>query len=100
MIDDLHSKIDSLLQNENTAVFWQNGERGNSTVPCVSMGVKKDKHGHVEIEVYTEIDDGGDLTKHNCCFYLKTDIMGLCDFNRRLLRIKDRGIGVRIQLAN
>ena len=98
-IDDLYDKIDSLIQNQVTEIFWQNGEKGNDTVPCVSMDMQKDKHGHVLIELYVEIDDGGELSKHNCCFYLSTDLMSLCNFNRRLLRIKERKLGTYIQLA-
>lgn len=59
---------------------------------------KKDRQGHFIIEVFAELQDGGEYEKHNCCFYVNTEYGLLMNFCNRLERIKQRKIGYIIEL--
>ena len=82
LIDDLYNKIETFLSGKVYSTCWQNGTRGDATTPCISFQFfHKDKLGHILIEVFLEIDDGGALSAHNCCFYINTETGLLHQFN-------------------
>ena len=58
----------------------------------------KDRLGHILIEVYMELDDGGSYSTHNCCFYLNTE-MGLLErFCNKLPKLKQEPLGIEVIL--
>ena len=74
--------------------IWENGEKGDETTPFVSLEVWcADKLGHVVVEVYMEIDDGALFSKHNCCFYVRTEIGMLNRFGKDLFSLVIKGVG-------
>ncbi len=83
LIDELITQIQHFLTCSLTEAEWSNEKRGNGSSACLSLRfIKKDKLGHIWIEVYMEIDDGGDFDRHNCCFYINTEVgllMSFCD---------------------
>lgn len=58
----------------------------------------KDKLGHIIIEVYAELDDGGKHSEHNCCFFVETEYGLLMNFGERLDRLKNRPAGCEVRL--
>lgn len=99
LVNGLYEKINSILQFQKETVIWKSGMRGNDSTSCVEFNITmKDACGHVIIEVYMEINDGGDLDKHHCCFYVNTEIGMLDKFNNQLISLKERGIGRKISL--
>lgn len=98
-IDELCGIIEMFLSERASSFFWQNGMKGDDTTPCISMRfVKKDKNGHVLIEVFMEIDDGGKLSSHNCCFYINTEMGLLQRFKEKLPKIMNHQVGIQVSL--
>lgn len=98
-IDELHEQIGTILQLKDKTVLWTSGERGNQSTPCIEFNISmKDPGGHVLIEVFMELNDGGSLDKHHCCFYLNTELGMLYDFNEKLMKLKEKKIGTSISL--
>ena len=100
MNKDLYHKLLYIFLNEKaTEVLWENGTIGDHSTACVSLRLlHKDKLGHILIEVFMELDDGGDYSSHNCCFYLNTE-MGLLErFYKRLPMLKQNSLGSQITL--
>ena len=58
----------------------------------------KDKLGHIQIEVYMELDDGGIFSSHNCCFYVSTELGLLLKFNKALYLFKEQQLKQKITL--
>ena len=101
LIDDLCNKIEGFLSGNVDSTYWQNGTRGDSTTPSITFCFShKDKLGHILIEVFMEIDDGGTLDTHNCCFYINTEIGSLYQFKENLLKLKAPQLGIQISLVN
>lgn len=101
LIDDLYNKIEMFLSGDVDSTCWQNGTRGDITTPCITFQFfHKDGLGHVLIEVFMEIDDGGTLSTHNCCFYVNTEIGLLYQFKENLLKLKTPQLGIQISLDN
>jgi len=97
--DDLSDIIESFIHDNNNECYWENGEKGDDTTACVSLRFyKEDKLGHIKIEVYMELDDGGKFSKHNCCFYINTELGLLLEFHKNLFKIKTRKLGEKIVL--
>lgn len=98
LIEELTAQIRAFL-NGAPEGFWANEDRGNASTACVSFRFfREDALGHIGIEVYAELDDGGDYSQHNCCFFVRTEyglLMRLCD---RLARLESSPIGYEIQL--
>ena len=79
--------------------LWANGEKGDGSTACLSLRFfNKDKLGHINIEVYAELDDGGKHSEHNCCFFVETEYGLLMNFSERLDRLKNRPAGCEIRL--
>ena len=84
-----------------TEGYWTNGERGNDSTTCASLRfLHKDRLGHILIEVYMELDDGGSYNTHNCCFYLNTETGLLEKFCKNLPKLKQKLRGVEVVLNN
>lgn len=98
-IDDLSDKIKSFINGNVKECFWENGERGDGTTACVSMKFfQGDELGHIKIEVFMELDDGGKFSKHNCCFYVNTELGLLTEFQKDLSKIKSQQLGEKVVL--
>jgi len=98
-IDELSQSIKNFLSGKANECFWLNGEKGDETTACVSMKIShKDKLGHIQIEVYMEINDGGRLSEHNCCFYVNTELGLLTEFQKDLYKIKNQQLGAKVIL--
>lgn len=99
LIDELICQIKQFLDDNDKEGLWANEGRGDDSVACLSLRFfRKDKLGHVRIEVFMEIDDGGTLDTHNCCFYVNTEIGLLHQFKENLLKLKQPQIGIQVSL--
>lgn len=99
-VKQLQNEIDQFLQFKKTDIFWKSGERGNQSTPCVGFKMcMKDSRGHVLIEIFMELNDGGDLDKHICCFYINTELGILQDFNSKLSALMNPVIGTSVSLV-
>ena len=99
LIDDLYNKLNMFLSGEEKTICWQSGTMGDDTTPCIKLQfISKDELGHILVEVFMEIDDGGALSAHNCCFYLNTEMGSLYLFKEQLKKLKVPQLGVQIQL--
>ena len=98
-INELSLRLAKFPKNPDDRYIWKNGEKGDGSTPFVSLEFWcLDESGHIILEVYMEIDDGASLAKHNCCFYLKTEIGLLNNFGQSLILLNDVGIGTKITL--
>lgn len=99
LIDDLIYQIEQFLNGKVAESYWANEEKGDDSTACVSLRfMHKDKLGHILIEVYMELDDGGNYSTHNCCFYINTEIGLLEQFCEKLPQIKQKASGINITL--
>lgn len=99
IIDELRLEIDLFLRECIQEGFWISGELGNDSTACVSFRFnKKDRQGHVLVEVFMELDDGGGFDKHNCCFYVNTEYGMLMNFCKSLNYLKTNLPGFALQL--
>lgn len=98
-IDRLIASLSSFPQNSKDRFIWENGVKGDKFTPYISLEFWcVEKFGHIVIEVYMEIDDGGSYDKHNCCFYIKTEVGLLNNFGKSLALLNERGIGKKVTL--
>lgn len=99
LIDDLIINIKQFLDGYVEENLWANEDRGNDSTACLALHfLKKDKLGHILIEVFAELDDGGSYTEHNCCFFINTEYGLLMNFCKKLEQIKESGVDYEIQL--
>lgn len=99
-INELSSKLMSFPCKLNDRYIWENGTKGDKSTPFVSFEFWcEDKLGHIIVEVYMELDDGASYNKHNCCFFIKTEIGLLNDFGKSLKSLNERGVGVKTTLS-
>ena len=99
LIDNLIYQIKQFLDGQIEEGFWANEEKGDGSSACVSLRfLHKDRLGHVLIEVYMELDDGGGYSRHNCCFYLNTELGLLTTFYEKLPQLKRKLSGIKIVL--
>jgi len=99
LIDELICQIEQFLEGNIEEGLWANEDRGNDSTACVSLRfIRKDKLGHIVIEVFAELDDGGNYANHNCCFFVGTEYGLLMRFCERLVRLKNDPVGYEIQL--
>ncbi len=99
LVADLIKQINLFLSGKRTECIWMNEEKGDNTTACLSLRfINADKCGHIFIEVYMEIDDGGRYSDHHCCFYITTELGLLTAFcnDLELLRTKIPGIKVTL----
>lgn len=99
LIDELICQIEQFLDGNNEEGLWANEDKGNDSTACVSLRFfRKDKLGHIVIEVFAELDDGGDYAEHNCCFFVGTEYGLLMNFCESLVQLKKNPVGYEIQL--
>lgn len=65
---------------------------------CIFSLFRDDELGHIAIEVFAELDDGGDYSKHNCCFFVRTEYGLLMNFCDHLDQLKNGSVGCEIRL--
>ena len=98
-LDNLIVQLSMFLDRKKSS-FWECGERGNETLPCISFEfIYQDKLGHVKIEIFTELDDGGSLDKHTVCFYINSEIGLLYQFKEKIESFGKISIGEEISLV-
>lgn len=74
MMADLHQELSGFLQEQDLEGYWENDVPGIGGPPCVTLRfLPQDTCGHVLLEIYMELNDGGDFGSHNCRFYIHTD---------------------------
>lgn len=101
LINELIDQINQFLNGNNEEFLWANEDKGNSSTACISLRFfRKDRLGHIIIEVFAELDDGGDFTEHNCCFFVRTEYGLLMEFCDGLVQLKKNPVGYKIQLNN
>lgn len=101
LINQLCDNIDRLLNFEKKEVFWKSGNRGNGSTPIIEFNIfMTDSSGHFLIECFMELNDGGNLDTHNCCFYVKTELGLLFNFNSKLSLLNESNIGMIISLLD
>lgn len=99
VINDLIFQINQFINGQVVESFWANEERGDDSTACVSLRfLHKDKLGHILVEVFMELDDGGSYRTHNCCFYVNTEIGLLATFCEKLPQLKQEESEIRIVL--
>ena len=99
LIDELICQIKQFLDGNIEEGLWANEDKGNDSTACVSLRfLRKDKLGHINIEVFAELDDGGNFTEHNCCFFVGTEYGLLMRFCESLVCLKTHPVGYQISL--
>ena len=86
-----------ICMKQVSTIHWEQGKRGDLAIPYVSFSfARKDKLGHILIEIFMEIDDGGSFNTHNCCFYVHTETGLLDEFKKNLSILKRTQVGNQI----
>lgn len=99
LVDELIYQTERFLSGKAKESEWANEERGDHTPPCVSFRFcSHDMLGHILVEVYMELDDGGEYNSHNCCFYIQTEIGQLERFCKSLPHLKRKEPNIRVVL--
>ena len=99
LINELCSKLSTFPKTFEDRYIWENGTKGDTSTPFVSLEFWcEDKLGHIVIEIYMELDDGASYSKHNCCFYVKTEIGQLYNFSKALAKLNECGTGQKAWL--
>lgn len=89
LIDKLIYQINQFLNGNVEEASWENESRGDTSTACVAFRfLKKDRLGHVFIETFMELDDGGKYTEHNSCFFVNTEYGLLMKFCESLTKLK------------
>lgn len=98
-ISNLIAGLESFIIKQDDRFFWENGEKGDLSTPYISLEAwNEDKCGHIIIEVYMELEDGAAYGKHNCCFYVKSELGLLNQFGKALHKLNEPGIGAKAVL--
>ena len=96
---NLLTNMNGFLTGEIDEYFWSSGKTGDDTTACFSLQfLREDKLGHVLLEVYMELNDGAKLSRHNCCFYVRTELGLLTEFHKDLSVIIEQQLGDKIIL--
>lgn len=99
LIDELVHQLRHFLNGDVTETCWANTTKGDDSVTCVAFRfMHKDKLGHIWIEVYMELDDGGKYSEHNCCFYINTEMGQLEEFCKKILILKEKRLWTEVTL--
>jgi len=99
-INELSLLLNTFTNNFDDRCFWRSGEKGDGTTPYISFEfIRKDKCGHIDIEIYMEINDGASYDKHHCCFFIQTELGMLNEFGKSLFILNQSGVGKRVFLS-
>ncbi len=81
VFEDLLFNINSFKNQKINQFYWENCPKGSKYTPTIAFSFSnEDMCGHILIECFLEIDDGGSTDNHNCCFYVRTELGMLDDF--------------------
>jgi len=101
-IDELMSGLDRFINGKTNEFLWESGSRGGAAgLGPLFQSLRffhKNKLGHILIEVYMELSDGGNPSEHNCCFYVETELGLLEAFYKKLHLLKESDIDIKIIL--
>ncbi|NLD60773.1 MAG: hypothetical protein GX647_14100 [Clostridiales bacterium] len=98
-ISPLSEVLAAFPRSPNDSYLWENGDKGDAYPPYVSLRFYcKDRAGHIGVEVFMEIDDGGSLDRHHCCFELSAEAGMLNRFGRALRHVTEPVVGMRVEL--
>ena len=100
-INELICKIRQFLYSKDSdeTSSWSSIGSEDGSVACVSLRfLKKDMLGHIAVEVFADIDDGGSYAEHHSCFFVNTEYGLLTNFCNRLVQLKENPVGYEIQL--
>lgn len=93
-LNELASRLTTFPNNLTDRYVWENGVKGDESTPFLSLEFWcEDKRGNILIEVYMELDDGASYAKHNCCFFIRTEVGLLNSFGKSLYLLNESGIG-------
>jgi hypothetical protein len=96
---DLSKGLSVFPKTVDDELFWSLSEKGEKYTPYFSMRVFcKDKYGHIRIEVYLEICDGGPLESHNTCFYIDTEAGLLNKFGEKVKCLIKPEVGTKVSI--
>lgn len=103
LIEKLSEKLIAFNGRPDDEFIWEHGIKGDEYTPYVSLAVIcKDELGHIQVEIYFEINSGGPLGKHHCCFFIETELGLLHNFGKSLKHINaptnDPALGMEIVL--
>ena len=80
-------------------VVWRSGMFEKGFAPAAELQLeRKDTCGHFSIELKMELNDES-KELHCCSFCIGAETQQLSDFQRRLLRFRERGIGSEASLT-
>ena len=96
----LSSALANFPQGKDSEISWQVSESAAIEKSLSLKVLPKDKKGHLLVEVYMIIKDGGCGEDHHCCFYIQTEIGLLNTFGKRLLAINKPILGTQIALVD
>lgn len=101
-LQKLYNNLKLFLIGDLEGFRWNSGEFGDNTTACVQFSfLHKDSQGHIIIEATMELDDGGPLSKHTCCFFIYAEIGMLIGFLQQLESfISDSTLGVSVFLVD
>lgn len=100
------SALSSLLTSipfpipEKYESYWKSSEFSDTDTALSFKIIPKDKLGHLLIEVYMRVKDGGRDHNHHCCFFIQTESGLLDTFGKHLLFIRELPYGEKIALVN
>ena len=100
MLSELHQEMEAFLSEQDLEGYWENDVPGIGGPPCVTLRfLPQDAMGHVLVEIYMELNDGGDFLTHNCRFYIHTDRTKLQAFASALENFRNPQDGASILLS-
>ena len=97
-IKELAEILLSYPQKKNDCFLWENGIKGDGYTPYFSLEFKCNEYGHVEIEIYSEIEDGGLSKNHNCFFSVRSEIGLINKFGKSVLNMNSGGTGTKAEM--
>ena len=98
-MEELNQEIQYFLEQKDAEGYWESDIPGLGETPCITMtllpGAEPEQ---VVLELYMELDDGGDFSRHICRFYVHTARHQLQSFAGALQRYSDFVPGFRFSL--
>lgn len=73
------------------------GALGEDYTPAIELLLTKDRCGHVLIDTIFQLDDGA-VPKHQCCFFIKTELGLLEKFAKKITGLHDAPLQTAIML--
>lgn len=71
---ELQDTITEFLSESDLETYWESDIPGLGASPCITLRLLPGSSEEAVLaEVYLELDDGSDFSRHTCCFYVRTD---------------------------